>query len=218
MNKKKFTDKGLDLKNLLFILTIAVIIFVIVNILVTVIKISYIKKEFTGYTSSYVNITVNSVVTLDLMNSTINWGSGVVNSTSNSTLYTQGFGKAVVLRGNWSTQNVSGIVIRNTGNINCSLFIRSGKNAHEFFNSLSYSNEEYKFNVSNKKVNSCSGGALLDVWLDVNKTDDGTKYCSQFDFHSSNNEIFLDVLLSVPYDASNLGPQSDVIVVTAYSA
>lgn len=203
---------------LLCILMIVMAGVVLINISVTFIKIVYFERELTGYASGFVNLSIMTTLSMNVSRDTINWSEGMINSGEmNATLYTSGEA-AGVSRGNWSSSNVKGLIIANLGSVNASIFLLSGKNAHDFFNSSSSSNEEYKWNVTNKESGSCSGGTTLGQWQDVNKTSGGTKFCSQLDFHSNNNELYLDILLTVPYDSRNVGEQSDTITVTANAA
>ncbi len=173
------------------------------------------ETKVTGYASGYVNISVLNWVAISLNNDTIDWGEGVIDyGELNSTLYTNNNHSGIVLRGNWSGAGVTAFEVENIGNVNCSLSIRNNKNASQFFGSLSNSNQEYKINVTNKEPNSCSGN-LVGQWVDSNISLGGTRFCDSFYYLSTNNEVFINVLFTVPYDASNLGNQTDVITITA---
>lgn len=202
--------------DILVVCIIMLIILASVNIVIVFFKISVIKKELTGFTSGFVNITIYSKLQMNMSRDLINWSSGEINiSEKNATLYTRGNNSGVVLRGNWSGDNVFGFIVENIGGINASLTLESDKNASSFFAGLSNTNQEYRWNVSNREAGACSGGAALGLWADVNTTSGGTKYCSQFDFNQANNEVYIDVLLTIPYDLSNSGEQSSLITVTA---
>jgi len=200
-------------ENFILVLSICLIILSIINISISFDRLDLIQK-LTGYASyGYVNLSVLTYVSINLSVDSISWGSGNINSGQlNATLYTVGNGSGVVARGNWSGENVSALVVENMGNTNCSLSIQTGKDAHDFFNSLTNSNEQYMINVSNKEGYSCSGD-LLGLWNSANKTSGGTKFCNNFEFNKSRNEIYIDVLFTIPYDAGNIGQQSDEIVI-----
>jgi hypothetical protein len=204
-------------ENLVFILSILLITLSFIIFLLIFFENPEVIHKFTGYVSTnygYINLSVLTFVSINLSVDSVSWGVGTINAgENNATLYTVGNNSAVVQRGNWSAINVSAFVVENIGNLNCSISVQSGKNTHDFFNSLTSSNEQYKFNVSNKEVGSCIGSSL-NTWVDVNKTSGGTKFCNNFGFKKNNNEIYIDVLLTVPYDAGNIGQQSDVIVIT----
>ncbi len=191
----------------------------LLNIFMVFLNISFFKEKITGHASGYVNITILSQINIALYNDSIEWGGGDIDiGESNATLYTRGHDQAVVLRGNWSNESVYGMIIKNIGNVNCSLFIKTEKNASSFFQSSSNSNQEYMLNVSNKNGDACNGGVVLGNWSDVNVSDPGTKYCSQFSYSINNNEVFLDVLFTVPFDSQVTGYQSDNIIITGDSA
>ena len=200
--------------NLLFIFLVIAIIFVLINISITFIKIYNFKKDLIGYASGYVNIAINTLITINMSRDTVNWSSGMINSSfGNATLYTSGENAGIVLRGNWSGANAKAFIIENIGNVNSSLSIQTSKNAHDFFNSTSSSNEEYMLNVTDKEIGSCINSSALGIWQDVNKTSGGTKFCSQFSFRKNSNEIYIDILITVPSDSGNVGEQFDTITI-----
>ena len=205
--------------NLLAILSLVAIFIVVVNLTVIFIKIADFNRETTGRVAGLVNITVNSFIMINMAQDNIDFGGGAINSSfSNATLFTRGNNNASVLRGNWSGENAKAFIVQNIGTLDSSLYIQTGKDAQDLFNSSSNSNEEYKINVTNKKPNSCSGGAQLGIWNDVNKTNKGTKYCSVFSSNPNSNEIYIDVLLTVPWDSGVVGNVTDSLTITAYVA
>jgi hypothetical protein len=208
----------MKLMNVIAVLSFISIIVILINIVGIFIKISDFEKEMTGKASGYVNISVSSIVTINLTRDSMNWGSGRVDSGStNATLYTRGNNNASVSNGNWSEDNAKAFVVENTGNVNVSLSLQNVNNAKDLFASVSNSNQEYKLNISNKEAGSCSGD-LVNIWTNVNKTSGGTRYCSQFSPLGNKDEVFIDVWLKVPYDASNIGTLSDTLTVIASSA
>lgn len=212
----------MEIKELLHIILIIIAIIVIVlslaSIFVSLFDSKLIKK-MTGYASGYVNITIGTQVIVNLTVDTLNWSSGTITGgNTNSTLTTHGNNSGTVLRGNWSGNDAKAFVVENIGSVNSSLFLYSEKNASTFFASLTNSNQEFKFNVSNKDSNSCSGTSLIGNWIDVNTTSPGTKYCSQFSYSRNSNEIYIDVSLTVPYDSGNIGVISDTITITVDAA
>ncbi|MFH1710821.1 MAG: hypothetical protein ABH840_00750 [Nanoarchaeota archaeon] len=167
----------------------------------------------------YFNITIMTSININMTQDSINWSSGIVDSgETNATLYTRGNDTGIVQRGNWSGAGAKAFVVENIGGVNSSIRLLTVKNAHDFFNSSTNSNEQYMWNVSNKESNSCSGGAVLGMWAEVNKTAGGTEFCGQFDNSQTRNEIYIDILLTIPYDAQNFGEQSDTLTVTADAA
>lgn len=203
-------------QNIISILAVIVILVAIVNISVSIFKISEYNKQITGFASGYVNITVDTQITINVTQDTINFGRGIITSGQlNATLYTNGAGTSVVERGNWSTAIASPIVVENIGNINASLKITAGKNASDFFDSATGSNQEYMINVSNKDAGSCNGGPVS-LWNSANVTE--VVYCNQLDFNTNRNEVYVNVKLTVPYDARNIDAQSDILTISGDTA
>jgi hypothetical protein len=177
-------------------------------------------NKITGRVSGLgqVNITILPLLEINLSQAIINWSSGRIDEGEyNSTLYTNGSEVGVVLRGNWSGDNATAFLIENVGSTNCSLFMIAGKNASILFNSSDNSNQEYKWKIVEKEANSCingtgSGGGW-NAWADVNLTGPGTNVCSLFSFDNGADEVYINVLLTVPYNARNFGNISDSITV-----
>ena len=198
------------------LLTVVFVVLIIISV-ISIFSIISSLSRFTGYASGYVNVTLSTEIIINLTRDSINWGPGsIIGGNTNATLITKGE-NALVERGNWSTLGVSAFIIENIGNVNCSLYLQSQKNASSFFNSLTGTNQEFMFNVSNREENSCSGTNISE-FLDVNITSPGTRYCNQFSYNRQNNEVYLDVYLTVPYDAENTGFLTDTITVTADTA
>lgn len=196
-------------------------IFLFLIISMCALGISIYKNYFTGMATNegYVNLSILTSVNINMTRDRINWSSGSVNTGErNATLYTRGDNTGIADRGNWSGADAKAFVVENIGGVNCSIKLQTMKNAHDFFNSSTSSNEQYMWNISNKNPESCSGGATLGVWTDVNKTDGGTLFCSQFSNNIASNEIYIDILLTIPYDSQNTGEQSDILTVSADTA
>lgn len=180
------------------------------------------SKQFTGEASremsGYINITLTSVISITLTRNNINWSEGAIDyGELNATLFTSGNNNGTVIRGNWSGVNVTGFIIENTGNVNCSIYVNSGKTAHQFFNSQSSSNEEYQFNVTNAEPESCMSGQL-GTWIDANITSYGTLYCDSLNFRDEKDSLYIDVLFTVPADSVNIGEQYDTVTVIGNAA
>lgn len=211
-------------ENLILALIISLMVISMINILIIFYKNFDYNNALTGEASysSYVNITLISVLSIDFERSSIDWGSGQVDDfESNATLYTNQDYNATVLRGNWSNSSAKALILNNVGNVNCSLSIKSEKNAADFFSSWSGTNQEYKYNVSNRYNGSC--GNLSDtghnnVWSTLPKDPAEDIVCREFSCDAGKNSVYIDVLLTVPSDANKIGEQNDTIVVTASSA
>jgi len=101
----------------------------------------------TGYATGYVNITVNTVVSINVTTGTVNWSSGTITApATNATLTTHGTDAGTATNGNWSGTNAEAIVVANIGSINCSLAISGTKTAATFFGG-SAAQQLYQWNL-----------------------------------------------------------------------
>ena len=134
----------------------------------------------------------------------INWSGGGVNAGLNNATLTTAANASSVVGGNWSTTSVQGILITNTGNVNCSLNINGTKNNTDWFGAGTNGPSAYQWNVTTYATGSsvCSGGITpLNAWLSANHT--SIKYCSNLNSVGGSNQVWLDVKLQVPYDTPN---------------
>lgn len=205
--------------NLLMWLAIITVAAAFMNASVTLLKSSEIKGKITGQAFGFVNLSVQTVLSINISRDTVNWGPGRVNGTGderfNATLYTSGE-TSTVLRGNWSKTNVKGIVIQNLGNVNFSLTLLADRNETELFGPGA-TNRLFWWNVSNKDLGTCSGGGPLGVWAKVNVSAEHT-FCTQFSYFDASNEIYLDTWLTVPYDANTTNTPLGVVITATASA
>ena len=204
--------------NIFMMLAIVALVFAAINASIVLIKTPSFKK-ITGYASSgYVNVTVDTQITINMTTDTVNWGAGTIDpGQDNATLKTNNGGTASVTGGNWSDEpGPTALVVANIGSVNASLTLKTEKNATTFFAGGTL-NSEYMWNITNKDAGSCNGGTeVLNAWRNVNKTVAG-KFCSQFGFFPA-NEIYINLLLTIPKDTTSTGLQSDTITVTASTA
>ena len=207
--------------NIFMMLAVAALVLSAINASLVLIKTPSFEK-ITGYASSgagYVNITLNTQITINMTTDTINWGAGTITSGQlNASLNTNsGNTTGYILRGNWTAAGHPGLVVANIGNINATLTLATAKNAADLFGGTA-AQQAYQWNVTNKDPGSCIGGAeTLGVWSDVNKTTPGI-FCSKFNFLTDSNEVYIDIKLVVPYDATGVELHSDTITVTASPA
>jgi len=179
-----------------------------------------------------VNLTVESGLIINFTTDVIDWGSGRVDTgADNATLDTsKNSSDTKVLNGNWSGSfgnRTNGLILENIGNINATLYIKTGKNATQF---IGGNNPAYQYNITNNETSSCgqnestTGNSSyenyfgLGLYYDVNLTaGDGTRICDWFNFDDSKDVIRIDILLRVP-SSSNTGDLEDSITATAYSS
>lgn len=209
---------------LLAVCAVVAMIVALVNISVTLVKVS----QVTGYATATgtVNLTILQIVEINMSNGSIEWGHGRVSSgQSNATLNTNGVdGVGTVTNGNWTTTgqlgSAPGFILDNVGNVNASLKLETDKNANDLFGSRTATHETYEWNVSQRLANSCSGGnsSLLNKFVDVNKTPDSTTFCDDFNYETNANSIIIDILLTVPADSANVSSDASAVIVSTLTA
>jgi hypothetical protein len=187
-------------------------------------------------TSAKVNLSVTQGVIINFSIDTIQWGSGAVSTgNQNATLDTSQPAASKVQRGTWNEttgetglyNRTNGLILQNIGNVNVSLYLKTGKNASNFIGGTSPS---YMFNITNNLTGSCVAGDnfTLGKYYEVNATDngtsgvnfyrtttDGTRVCNNFTFYQSSNAIKIDIYLRVPTD-SLTSALTDTITATAF--
>jgi hypothetical protein len=207
-----------------------IVLMLFILIILSIFNLSFIytklllKPKIVGYASdARINLTILSYVSINLTNSVIDFGNGQLNEgVSNATLFTNGNNSASILRGNWTdSPNTRAFVLKNIGNVNCSVYIKTSKNASDFFNSLSNTNQEYKMNFSNKEAGSCtalSNNGHQNQWTNVVKDPGQLLVCNNFGFYENQNSIYIDILLTVPFDYQNTGTLDDTITISAQAS
>ena len=180
----------------------------------------YVEKGITGLTTyndtGKVNLTVSTNLMIEFQSAyeLIAWGNGYVNITGGSDFAILDTATNEVSNGTWVNTTAKGFVVENIGNVNCSLYIRMGKNNVTF---IGGSRPSYKYNVSNNETGSCTNSTdfLLSAWNEVNTTADyGTKICDKFPFEDTRDQIKIDIQLVIPSD-SRTGLLEDIITATA---
>ena len=207
-----------NINNIIAVLAILVVAVAVINLYITFTEVSDFNKKLTGYATGYVNITIASMIQINLTNSTVNFGAGAVNASCQSaTLYTRGpSAEQVVLCGNWSTDGTPahGIMIENTGNINCTLTAKGAAAASSWIGGTAGAGATYQWNFTVFELGSCSGGSLTqNVWNTAN-TSVAATLCTDFSSTDTGDVVLLDINLSIPSDATT-GAVSDIITITA---
>ena len=208
-------EKPSNLNNVICIFAVIAIIISIANVSMSLYKFSEYKKSITGNTlgSGYVNVTVSTQLAVNFSRDTLNWGPGIVSAGETNATLSTSQEAATASRGNWSTTNAKGLILANIGNLNASIVLAGTKTGTTFFGG---STPEYKWNITAKDTNPCiSTSFTLGQWYAVNTT---AKICSHLGYLAAANEIYIDILLTVPYDATITGIQSDTITATASTA
>ena len=190
----------------------------LVAVVVSAIGAGFTYSAFTGFATATggVNLSVETVASINFTNMSVNWSSGRVNVGSpNATLDTAA---ASVTNGNWTAVS-SGLIIQNIGNTNTTLNLSFGKTAATFVGGTS---PLYQYNVTNLEANSClntSGGTNettvnLSMWKNTNTAAAGDFTCGLFQFKDTADTIEIDIKLVVPSDATT-GVLGDLVTATA---
>jgi hypothetical protein len=219
-------EEPTSVNNILVVMVIIVVVVALFNLIMTFTKVSDFNKQLTGYAttaSGYVNITVNTSMSITVMPAGIHWGEGSVNASQTNAVLSTGGNTSKVVRGSWSSDNVTGLVLKNVGNTNCSINLTFLMNRTEFFGASSDASKNYSFNFSNREVGSCDGvgGLKLNSWHEANKTHNASTswpwlICKKFSSVEANNEMWIDVNLTVPYDTNNTNIMvGDILTFTA---
>jgi hypothetical protein len=201
------------------VLTIFIFVFFAVSLIFFLYTLYNLTVRTTGYATGYVNLTVNTAITINVTNDTVNWGPGTVTApNTNASLVTSGTNAGTATRGNWSGTNAKALVVANIGNVNCSLALSGTKTAATFFGGTA-AEQAYQWNVSNREVSSCGvwgENSMKDTWATVNTS--AATVCNKLEYHTNMNEMHIDFKLVVPYDATQTGALSDVITISGSAA
>ena len=187
-------------------------------------------------TSGIINLTVQQGLIINFTTDIIYLGTGSVNLGSlNATLdSSRNSAETKVINGNWSMTNGStnfnrtrGLVLQNIGNVNATIYLKTGKNAADF---LGGSSPAYQFNVTNNETGSCGQNLTttgnsshanylgLGLYYNVNATlGDGTRICDWFNFEDAKDALTIHILLRVPSDSKTNNLQ-DTITATAIAS
>jgi len=208
----------MNTNNIIAIVAVFAIAIAFVNLSVTLVKTDGFKK-LTGFgvLRGSVNITIISFRDINFTQPEINFSYGSLNAgVNNATIYTNGAGNAIVARGNWSasTASAKALILENIGSSNSSVTLSAGVNSTQLFGGTA-AQRAYMWNITNKEGGSCTGGSLtLSVFTDVNHS---VKVCNHLSSLSASNEIYIDILLSIPYDTTAGQTVGDTITATAGS-
>ena len=211
--------------------TLVSLIIVAVVVSVFAVKVNLFSDDFynrivTGFaagnqSTGKINLTIESGLIINFTTDVIDWGSGRVTAgAANATLDTSRNATYKVINGNWTGwygNKSRGFILENIGNLNTTIWLKTGKNSTQF---IGGSNPAYQFNITNNGTNSCTNasGFNLGAYYDANTTSiSGTKICDVFDTRTGSDTIQIDILLRIPAD-SLTGDLEDTITATAYAA
>jgi hypothetical protein len=204
---KNNSNDGFRYNNVITLLVIAIIVVSLVNVSVTMIKFSSLGQSITGFAAQtgYVNITVNSVLALNISRTTIDWGPGIMNASSCAQVNLTTVADAATILpagcGNWSSTNAKSIIFSNIGNLNVSIALTSNASAHDLFGAAVIAEELYQWNLSNRDANACGWinrtAYNTSNFYNVSKTNAVT-ICNQLGYTNGVNTMQIDVRLGVP--------------------
>ena len=206
-----------NINNIIAVLAIVVVIVAVINISITFMRVSDFKEKMTGFATGYVNITISSSISVNITNSSADFGAGGVNSTcSKATLTTKGRGLPTIVCGNWSTHSAAGvsphgISIENNGNTNCTLTAQGANDAAAF---IGGTGSTYEWNFTISELGSCAGSVLTQNVFRTANTSAAATLCTDFSSLDTSDEVMLDINITVPTDAT-IGARSDTITITA---
>jgi len=170
------------------------------------------RQYFSGYgMSAQVNLTIGQNLTINVIQTVINFSSGFVNSGADYAILNTTVENIKAAPVNWtntSLYNPKPLEIRNDGNINASINLTSLKTAETFLGGTS---PLYQFNVTNKEAYSCVGTAT--DWTSL--TAASQVACTNLGTTDTKDEIYIHCLVKVPYDT--VGAKEDQWTFTATS-
>lgn len=156
----------------------------------------------TGY-ATQVNATaqvqINASTSIVFLVSSINWGSGRVNSSfTNCSMYTDGMANN---DGCWGFATVSSpLVIENDGNVNVTLQLATNATATTFIGGSSGGGPKFMYKIADNESSSCTSAAPT-AYTDVNTTYPGTTICAPLAFDNTKDTVKINVYVNIPDDA-----------------
>ena len=141
--------------------------------------------------SGEVEITIPEILSISLVNSTIDFGGCAINRTQNYTIVDSALGHGGADNDDCRGGNFPGyLVIKNTGNINANVSVSANYTGDEFFE---YSGSWYAFRAENHPSRAgCIDAELQDSYLNFSTTDPFLA-CDNLTFLPSNNSFRVSV-------------------------
>jgi hypothetical protein len=217
--------------NILFIVALAAVVVAVLSAGVTYYRISVFDSRLTGLAtdSGYINLSVESVVSVNFTSPKLNWSSGRVDpGFTFATFNTSVRGAGNVTNGNWSSplsNTANALIIQNLGTVNATLAINFSTDAAGLLGGTS---PQFRVNVSNNESGSCtaangstelgflnlSGGTTFS-FTDANIT--GQSYCPILRFEEANDELRVDISMVIPQN-SKKGQLNSSVIITFFQA
>lgn len=197
----------LDLTHILLISAI------VVSIITTFIALNQVNlmritgwQTYTPTTVGQINITINQNLTIYFTNYNMSFGSGAIVASKNSTTLNSSMptfntvNTSILTAANWTNTSdfrPSRFTLRNDGNVNASIALTSSKTAATFIGGTGPS---FQFNVSQKEANSCNNGGTIAAFTEVSGASQDA--CTNLGAWDTRDELYVDVLIVIPSDAS----------------
>ncbi len=164
-----------------------------------------------GTASVYVNTTTSIIFNV----STINWGTGYVNTSGGYVNCTMATDAAHSAGCSGFTTVSNGFILENDGNTNATVSLYANATAVQFIGGSSGGGPLFQYKVSNNEATSCSSPAPSS-YTDVNVTPPGTTICpsTTFDFNNSKDTMEIEVMINIP-DNSLSGQRAATFTATA---
>lgn len=212
---------------IVIILAIVVVLFAALNAFIALQQVADLAR-ITGYQVSNIargNITLSipSNVQIEFIVPLINWSNGsIIQGRDHAQLITSANFDIQVQNGTWvngSGQGKdTGLVLRNSGNVNVTVNLTTGYNATNFFGNIT--GEKYEWNISFNTLSDPNNRTCGFPWkfphfhnfTDVNKS--GEIVCKNLSFTPGENELRLDIKLVIPQGVARK-EYSDTLVAVA---
>jgi hypothetical protein len=193
------STKGEISNNFLALLVVAALVVALAGLMM--------PAKMTGNAGNEGTLTgvLGEVTGINFTNDTVNFGTiSVPSLTPSCEVDTEGNTNCT-----GDTAPANGFVVENTGNKDVALLLATGKDAAGLFGGTE---PVYQWKVSDKEPGSCTD--VADAYVNVNTTAPGTEICSNFSAPQTRDEIYIDVRLVVPSDATP-GAVTDTFTATA---
>jgi hypothetical protein len=174
----------------------------------------------TGYAISAngtATVYVNTSTSIRFAVSSVNWGTGTVNTTGgyvNCTMMTGGTANSAGCAG--FTQVTQGFVLENDGNTMDTVQLSSNASAAQFIGGDSSGGGPlFRYTVTNNETGSCTSPAPPS-FTDVNITAPGTPVCpsSGLNYSDTRDSMNINIYVNIPYTAPQ-GQKTAILTATA---
>jgi len=204
------------------ILSVFLVATIVLSIITTFIVLNHINAMITGWptytptSAGQINVSIDSNLTILLTNYNMSFGTGyVVNDKVHATINSSSVVTTAILQGaNWTNTSAFSpqrFILRNDGNVNATITFTSSATAAQM---IGGTNPDFKYNSSAKDTNACKGN-LVD-WISVTGASQNICANGGLSPTDTKDEIYVDVLLQIPYDV--VGTKEAFFVFSATAA